>query len=77
MNIRLNTDGVLNLDCAVFLASAIGFSAIGEDAKGCFASRPDSGATVIDISNERLCDVDEPSDSGRGRPGMRFLKDVA
>jgi hypothetical protein len=77
MNIRLNTDCVLKLVCAVFLASAIGISAIGADASSCFTTRLDSDVTVIDISNGQFCDEVEPSDFGRGRPGMRFLKDVA
>ena len=77
MNFRLNTDGVVKLACAVFLASAIGFSAIGADAKGCFASRLDGGDTVIDISKGRFCDTDERNYAGRGRPGMRFLNDAA
>ena len=77
MNIRVNTDGVLNLACAVLLASAVVFSAIGAEATGCFAPRPDHGATVLDIHNGQVCDADESLESGRGRPGMRFLLDVA
>jgi hypothetical protein len=77
MIIRLNADGVLKLTCAVFLASAIGFSAVGAEANSCFVSRLDGGMTVIDLSEGRHCDADVSSESGRGRPGMRFLMDVA
>lgn len=73
MNIRLNTAGVLKVACALFLASTIGCSAAGANADDCFATRLDSGDTVIDIGKGRLCDAEDLSDSGRGRPGMRFM----
>jgi len=79
MNIRLNSDGVLKLACALFLAGAIGFPASASATDHCgAAARTNSGEIVfVDINNGRLCDMDEPNNAGRGRPGMRFVNDLA
>lgn len=73
MDIRLNTAGILKIACALFLASTIGSSAASANANGCFATQLDSGDTVIDISRGRLCNAEDLSAAGRGRPGMRFM----
>ncbi len=73
MDVRLNRDGLLNIISAAFLASAIGYSAIGVSTRGCAAPRLERGDAVLDTRDRNPCDMAEPADSGRGRPGMRLL----
>jgi hypothetical protein len=73
MDVRLNMEGVLSLACAVILASAIGFSEVGSGTASCIATVLNGGDALADTGNPQVCDVDERSDAGRGRPGMRFL----
>jgi len=77
VDIHLNREGVLNLACAALLASAIGFSAIDARADDCSILGPHIGDSVAGDNNRLFCDAAESSDPLPGRPGMRFLKNLA
>jgi hypothetical protein len=73
MDLRLNWDSVFHLVCAVFLASAIGFTALGGSASSCAAPRLERGDSVPDTGAQHRCGMSEHIDAGRGRPGMRLM----
>ncbi len=49
MDVRLNRDGLLNIISAAFLASAIGYSAIGVSTRGCAAPRLERVPTGVGV----------------------------
>lgn len=74
MGIQLNTNGVLGLACAVFLAGAIGFGAMSERADECATPRADRSASIATTDDQQPCEVAEHGETRSGRPGLRFME---